>query len=855
MLRQEHRPAASEEALTVALPGAGQEVTSYDIVLKPLSHPELGDISIDENLFPIGRTEAPFESYSSDIVADLSRRHARIFSEYGAVYIADLGSKNGTSVNGIDIRQKTARLRNGDEICFAGTLSYRVHLGARTETPGRGARLHSLTLTPERSDLGMQPIVITQFPFLISKADEAFARYKDEYPHQVNYISRRHAHIFIKGGSPFVEDLGSTNGTFVDGKRLDEHAVPLKEGDLLAFGGHHFVYKVSLQMLDGELDPTVTKLSPTARRPAAAATAAPSVDVDKTTFVAAADSFLDIFCVDRAQQQEDELNGEEQKQADEAAKDADKGKPRGRIAIFVSQLMDAFLGSDRAGVRRALRWGSAAVALVVVLALALHFRTTPDEDLKNRLAGAEYAQAATAADQYLARDPDNAELKALGTEALLKAYVPQWLGHLRARDYGRANAVLAGMKQLGRHNADVQPMLNELEWMGNLERFVMGRGGPEAPIRIYADEERIKAILKRWDEDTQGHQRTFAAIGSIVPQFRDPYAEALSHLRKLQSDDAVYLAAIERLKAAISAELERDNPGSLDAMLNEYAEKYPRIGGLDNIRQDVRRYADAENAARERKLGTLVGYLTGAKFATPPFQARFRAIATGERFPPADVVRQYQGVANAWKAGNTKQAFDGLQQMASGPWGDAAAKELERKKAIVEQSAQLQKARGSKGYEERLLAYYGTLDPDEDAYFVRAAAPDIAQYKDRALARAQELLTRAQARWRQYRENGAIEGAQRLETAISNRFRTQARLLFDAQDDAQQGMRVYQQLKLERPAAWGKLQDEINAEADAQRKSLQDLRNVLTPGLLKAKMALLGGRNDDNERPSTTTAD
>jgi pSer/pThr/pTyr-binding forkhead associated (FHA) protein len=197
-----------------------------DIVLKPLSHPALGDIRIEDSLFAIGRTEQPFVSYEREIVAELSRRHARIFCENGIVCVADLGSKNGTTVNRIKVCQKPQALRDGDEICFGGALSYQVKLGARAKTPGHAPTLVSLTLTPERGDLALQPIVIARFPFLISKTDDTFSRYKTENAQQLSYISRRHAHIFLKGGLPFIEDLGSTNGTFVSGKRLDEHAVP-----------------------------------------------------------------------------------------------------------------------------------------------------------------------------------------------------------------------------------------------------------------------------------------------------------------------------------------------------------------------------------------------------------------------------------------------------------------------------------------------------------------------------------------------------------------------------------------------------------------------------------------------------
>ena len=239
---------------------------AFDVVLRPLSHPELADIRIDENLFAIGRAEAPFDSCAPEAVAQLSRRHARIFTEHGAVYLADLDSKNGTSVNGVEVRQKPAQLHHGDDD-LASAASCRIACSSfreRSRVPPWRARSR-VTLTPERDDLGLQPIDIAQFPFLISKADELIARYREQYPHQVNYVSRRHAHIFLKNGAPFIEDLGSTNGTFVNGERLDAPAVPLDDGTVVAFGGTHFVYRVSVRR-EPEGDSTLTQVKPTAAK-------------------------------------------------------------------------------------------------------------------------------------------------------------------------------------------------------------------------------------------------------------------------------------------------------------------------------------------------------------------------------------------------------------------------------------------------------------------------------------------------------------------------------------------------------------------------------------------------------------
>src|SRR5215467_10164450 len=49
--------------------------------------------------------------------------------------------------------------------------------------------------------------------------------------------SRRHAELTCEGGVVRVRDLGSRNGTSVNGERLGGEAVELRDGDRLSFGG------------------------------------------------------------------------------------------------------------------------------------------------------------------------------------------------------------------------------------------------------------------------------------------------------------------------------------------------------------------------------------------------------------------------------------------------------------------------------------------------------------------------------------------------------------------------------------------------------------------------------------------
>ena len=49
------------------------------------------------------------------------------------------------------------------------------------------------------------------------------------------FVSQLHARVFRRDGDVFVEDLGSTNGTFLNDKKVTS-AVPLRRGDKVKFG-------------------------------------------------------------------------------------------------------------------------------------------------------------------------------------------------------------------------------------------------------------------------------------------------------------------------------------------------------------------------------------------------------------------------------------------------------------------------------------------------------------------------------------------------------------------------------------------------------------------------------------------
>jgi ribosome-associated protein YbcJ (S4-like RNA binding protein) len=53
-------------------------------------------------------------------------------------------------------------------------------------------------------------------------------------------VSGEHANIFTIGDDSFIQDLGSTNGTFVNNKRVTKHH--LRHGDVITIGKHTLSY-------------------------------------------------------------------------------------------------------------------------------------------------------------------------------------------------------------------------------------------------------------------------------------------------------------------------------------------------------------------------------------------------------------------------------------------------------------------------------------------------------------------------------------------------------------------------------------------------------------------------------------
>ena len=184
-------------------------------------------------------------------VATVSGRHARLVWEGkpDEAIVEDLGSSTGTAIQTIDRRIQRAPFTTRD-IVYLGTH------------PLHGAHLIAC----------LNPAATPALEF----SGDAVVIGRDLLCHRVidlPMISSRHASLTRQEQGLWIEDLGSVNGTFVNGVRI-QGRTRVKVGDILGFGSH----SVRLTEPTPKAPPTVA-FSPTA-------TANPSGSTFDASFIA-----------------------------------------------------------------------------------------------------------------------------------------------------------------------------------------------------------------------------------------------------------------------------------------------------------------------------------------------------------------------------------------------------------------------------------------------------------------------------------------------------------------------------------------------------------------------------------------
>lgn len=200
------------------------------------------DIDIDKPHFSIGRAESCDYVVKSGFI---SRHHCEIVEdEHGQFHIRDHNTRLGTMVNDQPVR-KQGRLGFGDTIRLSNRFEavFLEDRGSGHTSTMRAVREENLRNRPHL--VGMNEPVNGQ-EFVLDADRSLVGRDPSCEIHiDLDTVSKFHAEILTDGHRITVVDLNSSNGTFLDNKRVDRADV--RSGSQLRFD------RVSFQVLQSKL--------------------------------------------------------------------------------------------------------------------------------------------------------------------------------------------------------------------------------------------------------------------------------------------------------------------------------------------------------------------------------------------------------------------------------------------------------------------------------------------------------------------------------------------------------------------------------------------------------------------------
>jgi ABC transport system ATP-binding/permease protein len=186
----------------------------------PIDYPLTGEINI-------GREQ------SNHIVIPLStvsRFHAKIIPHNGSFAIVDLGSSNGTYLQGSRIpAQKPVPIPDSSTIRIGDGLGNSITLAVQMGIANNGLSRQKVSLS--KADLAnVSRLTIGRDP-------------KSDIHLNSPLVSWHHAEIHKIAGGFEIRDLGSTNGTFINGKRITGQV--LQYHDQIYIASYQIFYNTS----------------------------------------------------------------------------------------------------------------------------------------------------------------------------------------------------------------------------------------------------------------------------------------------------------------------------------------------------------------------------------------------------------------------------------------------------------------------------------------------------------------------------------------------------------------------------------------------------------------------------------
>lgn len=221
----------------------------YTLIIEDKNGVIADEFSFDRGTYLIGRVEG------NDIIlpsSNVSRQHARLFIRDNRCFIEDLGSANGVIVDG----QRTQGERDLGTAAQIRIGDYYLYLEFAKDGSEEGLNVVSTHIVSQDANAFKLVRVGDAFAgeeFVLGERQNTIGRTDDNYILLNDpSISRHHSRIDNDGLVYTLSDLGSSNGTRINGKRIATPTL-LKENDHVTFGNVEFIFMPSGQQVNPAL--------------------------------------------------------------------------------------------------------------------------------------------------------------------------------------------------------------------------------------------------------------------------------------------------------------------------------------------------------------------------------------------------------------------------------------------------------------------------------------------------------------------------------------------------------------------------------------------------------------------------
>lgn len=153
-----------------------------------------------------------------------SRIHAQVLPRDGGWWVEDLGSSNGTGVNGRRI--SGARQLSAGDVVNIGDFELRFEQRPEATPPHEEASAH-ITYDPGKGKAAVETPIRDHVTI--------GRRAHNDLQIDNKAVSGAHCEVVRSDGEYVLRDLDSSNGTFVKKERIDSHV--LRDGDVVMLGG------------------------------------------------------------------------------------------------------------------------------------------------------------------------------------------------------------------------------------------------------------------------------------------------------------------------------------------------------------------------------------------------------------------------------------------------------------------------------------------------------------------------------------------------------------------------------------------------------------------------------------------